>query len=139
MEDTNLACYSPSLFPMPDKQRSTFFPVTAKQERQETGGGRRDKSGRTWQLGDRMVLLGLGVRVFIRRPPVGIFVLHHLGLRHCFLLSALILHPITGTRKKVGGGRGLMYLMLCGSRHVLKEQASQLVASERTNSFMKRD
>lgn len=109
MEDTNLARYSLSLFPMPDKQRSTFVPITAEQEGQETGGGRRDKSRRTWQLRDRMVLLSLGVRVLIRRPPVGIFVLHHLGLCCCFLLSALILHPITGTRKKVGGG--LMHLI----------------------------
>lgn len=37
MEDTNLARYSLSLFPVPDKQRSTFVPVTAEQERQETG------------------------------------------------------------------------------------------------------
>lgn len=138
MEDTNLARYSLSLFSMPDKQRSTFVPVTAERERQETGGGRRDKSRCTWQLGDRMVLLGLGVRVLICRPPVGIFLLHHLGLCRCFLLSALILHPITGTRKKVRGGLDVSN-MLCGSRHVLKEEASQLVASERTNSFMKRD
>lgn len=33
----NLARCSLSLFPMPDKQRSTFVPVAAEQERQETG------------------------------------------------------------------------------------------------------
>lgn len=66
-----------------------------------------------------MVLLGLGVRVFICRPPVGIFILHHLGLCRCFLLSALILHPIRGTRKKGVGGLDVSN-MLCGSRYVLK-------------------
>lgn len=58
---------------------------------------------RTWQLRDRMVLFGLSIGVFIRRPPVWIFLFHHHSLCCCccFLLPALILHPVTRTQKRV--------------------------------------
>lgn len=72
---------------------------TPDQNRQETGGCR-DKDRHTWQLRDGMVLLSLGVSVFICRPPVRIFIFHRLQFCSCFLLSALVLHPITRTKKK---------------------------------------
>lgn len=47
-----------------------------------------------------MILFGLGVCVFICRPPVQVLLFHRLHRRR-FLLSALVLHSVTGTKEFV--------------------------------------
>lgn len=69
--------------------------------RDKRTGGRKDKDRSTWQIRDRVVLFSLSICVFICWPSVRIFLLQRLSLRCCFLLSALILHPIARTDKRI--------------------------------------
>lgn len=71
-----------------------------------TGTDKRDKDKdknkqwHTWKLGDGMILFSLGICVFICRPPVWIFLFHHLPSPCSFLLPALVLHPVTRPEKR---------------------------------------